>query len=112
MITVDYTVVPAIFDLLPLDGYDMFEEDHDDDSPQVCRTENQLGRSINLLERARDNKEKCTLLKSKIVNGNRHYQAVVTMVTENFWYANPGARCDCCEEEMGDEGFWSLTRRS
>ena len=103
VISIDYLVVPPTYHLLPLDELEKHQPPHSKDST------NTAARNEALIERARDNPGKFTIIQSKIANG-RGIQFVLTIVTGGFWDddddENWGGSDSETEDEMGelDEG--------
>jgi hypothetical protein len=99
VISIDYLVVPPTYELLPLDELEKHQPPHSKDST------NAAARNEALIERARENPGKFTIIQSKIANG-RGIQCVLTIVTGGFWDddddENWGGSASETEDEMSD----------
>ncbi|KAG5652307.1 hypothetical protein H0H81_005457 [Sphagnurus paluster] len=89
IICIDYTVLPPKYSIKPL-------ADYEKDLPEMRGSPNTEARNDALIERARENPGKFTIIQSKIANGEG-LQMVMTVVTGSFWddsdnqWAIPGA---------------------
>lgn len=77
VIFIDFTVVPAKFSIFPL-------EDYKKCSPATDTSVNTGARHNALLERARANPARFTIIQSKLANGEA-YQTSTTLVGGRFW---------------------------
>jgi hypothetical protein len=83
IICIDYTVLPPKYSLVPIAEYEKHQ-------PPTRGSSNAEARNEALIERARDNPEKFTIIQSKIANG-QGLQLVLTVVTGSFWKDGPDA---------------------
>ncbi|KAG2009621.1 hypothetical protein CC2G_012530 [Coprinopsis cinerea AmutBmut pab1-1] len=90
---IDYTKLPPEYSLLPL-------ADYDTKGPAVRGSPNAEARREALIERAKDNPNKITLIQSKIANG-QGLQLVLTIVPGSFW--DDSEEWDFDPEEEDDE---------
>ncbi|KAH6912812.1 hypothetical protein BKA70DRAFT_1265084 [Coprinopsis sp. MPI-PUGE-AT-0042] len=77
VIYIDFTVVPAKFSIFPL-------EDYEKCSPATDASVNAEARHDALVERARENPTRFTIIQSKLANGEA-YQMSTTLVGGRFW---------------------------
>lgn len=96
IICIDYTTLPPTYSVVPL-------EDYEKNRPETNGSSNAEARNDTLIERARDNPGKFTIIQSKIANG-QGLQLVLTVVTGSFWQdkANPWAVVEDDVEEDDD----------
>lgn len=85
IICIDYTALPPKYSVVPLEDYEKSRLETDGSA-------NAEARNDTLIERARENPGKFTIIQSKIANG-QGLQMVMTVVTGSFWKdnANPWA---------------------
>lgn len=79
IISINYLIVPPIYDLILLDEYEKHQPPRSKDSSANAEARNEA-----LIERARENPGKFTIIQSQIANG-RGIQFVLTIVTGGFW---------------------------
>ena len=79
VVAINYLVVPPTYNLLPLDEYGRHHKLHSQNSSSNAEARNEA-----LIERARENPGKFTIIQSKIANGFG-IQLVLTIVTGGFW---------------------------
>jgi hypothetical protein len=77
VVFIDFTVVPAKFSVFPLEQYEKW-------SPATDGSVNAEARHDSLVERARENPSRFTIIQSKLVNGEA-YQMSTTLVGGRFW---------------------------
>ncbi|RDB14658.1 hypothetical protein Hypma_016492 [Hypsizygus marmoreus] len=103
VICIDYTVIPPKYSLIPLAKYE-------ESLPDTRGSPNTEARNEALLERARENPGKFTIIQSKIANGEA-LQIVMTVVTGSFWEDrdNPWIEDENEAAEHGDDSLSGKT---
>ena len=102
LVCINYTVTPPEYSVVPLAEYEKYQ-------PPTNGPSNTEARNEALIERARDNPGKFTIIQSKVANG-QGLQMVLTVVTGSFWKNDPEGFVDGEEgvavedEDMSAEG--------
>jgi len=95
VVCIDYLVNPPKFSVVPIAEYDKHQ-------PETDGTVNAEARNEALIERARENPGKFTIIQSKIANGQSK-QLVLTIVTGGFWQARQEAWVEDDAEDEDDD---------
>lgn len=95
VVCIDYLVNPPKFLVVPIVEYDKHQ-------PETDGTVNAEARNEALIERARENPGKFTVIQSKIANGQSK-QLVLTIVTGGFWQARQEAWVEDDAEDDDDD---------
>lgn len=79
VICIDYCVLPATFDITPIEKYDTSDQ---------AGSANALARNESMIAKVKDNPGKYSLLEARIASGDSMH-AILTLVTGDFWRYDP-----------------------